>query len=247
MNMHHKLWLPNGEGGKEYLTQLPYYKARRTLGVWQAADGNERKQTEVMKAKALKWSRNVRTGFLSRTDIVFGVKTSLYPSITYGLMATALNRKQANDVFKPIRRHALSPMGYNRNIPAEIVHGPSKYGGMGLQDIYTVQGIEHIKVLLDEMHSNSPTGKLLRILHQEHQLESGRRTTLYHTPYDEISSYLTKSWVTNTLEFVWDTKLQIEGDLPILETWREGDNHLMEAFQRTPGYTISDGDLAAAN
>ena len=247
MDTSHKLWVPDGKGGREYLTQLPYSTARRTLGVWQAVDGNEKKQTAVMKEKARKWSRNVRTGFLSRDDIVFGIKTSLYPSLTYGLMATALTRAQCHEVFKPIRTHALGPMGYNTHMPAEVVHGPVRYGGMGLKDIYTVQGIEHVKALLDEITSNSPTGHLLRIIHQEHQLESGRSSTLYDTPYDEIADFLTPSWVTSTLEFVSEAQIRVEGDLPTLHKWRERDVHLMDAFRETPGHTISTDDLKAAN
>ena len=247
MENGHKLWVPDGKGGKEFLQQIPYYQARRTLGVWQAVDGNEKKQTEVMKEKALKWSRNARTGFLSRDDIVFGIKTSLYPSLTYGLMATALNKAQCHEVFKPIRNNALGPMGYNTHMPTVIVHGPTRYGGMGLRDIYTTQGSEHIKALLDEMTSSSPTGHLLRILHQEHQMESGRSTGLYDTPYEEISDFLTPSWVTSTLEFASHARIRIEGDLPNLHRWREGDVHLMDAFRNTPGHTVSKEDLKAAN
>ena len=137
-NANHRLWVPDGKGGREYLTQLQYHELRQTLGVWQAVDRNEVRQTEVMTKKALQWSRNARTGFLLRNDIVFGVKTSLYLSITFGLMATALDQNQCSEVFKPIQKHALSPMGYNTNMPKIVVHGLTQYRGMGLWDIYTV-------------------------------------------------------------------------------------------------------------
>ena len=100
---------------------------------------------------------------------------------------------------------------------------------------------------MEEMTSQSPTGKLLRILHQEHQLETGRSTTLYDTPYTEIERFLTPSWVTNTLEFVSKAGLRIEGQLPELQRWREEDAHLMDVFRKTPGHTISEDDLVAAN
>ena len=172
----------------------------------------------------MKWSCRARAGFPSRNDIVFGIKTSLYPSLTYGLMATALNSQQAHEVFKLVRKYAMSQMGYNTNMPKEIVHGPNRYGGMGLGDIYTVQGTEHVKVLLDEMSSQSPTRKLLRILHPEHQLECGQSTTLYDMPYAEIEGFLTLPWVTSTLECGWSKTLyktpyeEIEGFLIINES-----------------------------
>ena len=52
-------------GTRQALTQLRPSEARRTLGVWQAIDGNEAKQTEKLKAKALKWSRAVTCSSLT--------------------------------------------------------------------------------------------------------------------------------------------------------------------------------------
>ena len=61
-------------------------------------------QTEKMTEKALKWARNIQSGFLSKDDVAFGITTSLHPAITYREIPTI-------EVFKSIRAHVLSPMG----------------------------------------------------------------------------------------------------------------------------------------
>ena len=246
-NDAHTLSLNTPQEGQRNLTQMGHDEARRTLGVWQAPDGNEEKQTEKMKEKAQKWSTNIRKGFLSREEIAFGVTTSLYPSITFGMMATALTEEQAKDVFKPIRAQALGPMGYNRTMAAVVVHGPKKYGGLGIRDLYSIQGIEHIKILLEEMEGSSPTTSLLKIQHQDHVLEIGRRGFLYGWKYNEVAHLMTDTWVKNTLQFISDSEITVEGDHPELTPWRERDSMLMDDFAEAIGHRITKHDLVKAN
>ena len=113
----------SGASGREELKQLKPNEARRTLGVWQAVDGNETEQTKQMKEKAQTWARAAARSSLTRQDTITGIKTSLYPSITYGLTATTLTKAQAEEVFKPIRKGALRKAGYVESMPATIVHG----------------------------------------------------------------------------------------------------------------------------
>ena len=242
-----KLSIPNARGGRDYLEQLRADESRRTLGVWQAVDGNEDEQTKQMKEKAEKWASNIRHSSLSRDDIAMGIKTSLYPSITFGLMATAITKEQGAEVFKPIRKDALSPLGYNKHIPWQVVHGPTKYGGMEIRDIYSIQGIEHVKILLDEADTQSPTAKLLRILQHDHLLEIGRPRFILDHNFAEVGHMMTSTWYKNTLEFISDSNIKIKGTQDQLEKWREDDEFIMEDFLDTPGYIITKEDMQAAN
>ena len=65
-------------------------------------DGNEKVQTEKLYEKAKVWSRAVSRSLLNRNNAVVGMKTSLYPSITFGLMATTMSKEQGESIFKPI-------------------------------------------------------------------------------------------------------------------------------------------------
>ena len=243
----HKLTVPDGQGGMEELKQLDVAEARRTLGVWQATDGNETKQTEVMKEKSEKWARNVKRSFLSRADIAFGIKTSLYPSLTFGLLATTLTENQAADTFKPIRAHALSNMGYNKHIPKIVVHGPEKYGGIGIKDIYSIQGIEHVKILLEEGGGTSPTSQLLDITIHGHILEIGRSGNLFNMSYEEVGHRMTESWVKNTLKFINQSEIEIETKQHELQLWRQHDQLIMDEIHNTQGHHITQAETEAAN
>ena len=55
-NEEYKLSVLNEHGVREELKHLPVDEARRTLGVWQAADGNEKTQTAKLKEKTNKWA-----------------------------------------------------------------------------------------------------------------------------------------------------------------------------------------------
>ena len=65
-----------------------------------------------------------------------------------------------------------------RQAPAILVHGPEEYGRLGIKDAYLLQGIAHVKALIDEGESNSTTGKLLRNLIEQHIIELGLSTKL---------------------------------------------------------------------
>ena len=76
-------------------------------------------------------------------------------------------------------------------MPATIVHGPAKYGGIGIKDLYTLQGIAHLKVLIDEAGSSTPTGSLLQQVIEGHVLEVGRSESIFKLSYKEIQPELT--------------------------------------------------------
>ena len=229
---HNQLSVYNGSTGRENLTQLRTDEARRTLGVWQAADGNEEEQTSKMTKKAETWARAAIRSSLCRADVVIGIKTSLYPSVTFGMMATTLDEEQCKDVFKPIREHALPKAGYARSLPSTILHGPEEYGGVGLMDVYTIQGIEHVKALVDEGGTDTPTGELLTILATGHTLEIGKTGQFFEQDYDEVEKLMTESWMKNTLQFLHRAELKMETNLPTLQTWRDGDVLLMDVVLR---------------
>ena len=198
-----------------------------------------------MTEKAEEWARAIARSSLTRSDTILGAKTSLYPSITYGLMVTILRQKQSKEIFKPIRKGVLGKTGFAKTMPEEIVHGPETYGGIGLKDIYSLQGIAHIKAFLDEAGTNSPTRRLMDILVEGHTLEVGRQGSIFQYPYNQIKQHLTNSWMKHTLEFTDLYGFKIQGQTPTLRTWREHDSMLMDALERTQGVHISSEEKQA--
>ena len=243
----HKLTVHNTKGPREQLTQLATNEARRTLGVWQAADGNEEKQTTKLVEKTKAWSRAVVRSSLGRLDMSIGIKASLYPSITFGMMATTLSVEQCDRVFAPIRAEALSKSGYVKTIPKVITHAHEAYGGIGMTDLYTYQGIQHLKALIGEGGSTTATGKLLHILLHGHVLEIGTRHKLLEQKYEDVKGLLTTSWLKHTLEFITKNKIQIQHTQDHLQLWREGDSCIMDDIFSHRGTNISTDDITRAN
>ena len=227
MRQEHKLSVKNEHGEREELKHLPTHESRRTLGVWQAADGNEKKQTEKMREKTNKWANSVHKSALSPGDVRMGLQTSLYPSATYGLMATTLSEKQCHEAFVPIRNKVLPKMKICRNAPAALVHGPSEYGGLNIKDFYTLQGIAHIKALIEEGDKQSATGKLMRTLIEYHQLEAGLEESIFKVPYKTIDLCMTNTWIKSTVKFLDETGIELRDPMNALHKWTSDDTYIM--------------------
>ena len=228
MNSESEITCLNSDGQREVLKQIPADEARRTLGVWQAANGQEDTQVEKMKAKANDWANSIYKSNLSKSDIAMGVKTSLYPSITYGLVATALTEKQAGEIFKPIREKVLPKMKICRQAPAIVVHGPEDYGGLEIKDLYILQGIAHIKALIDEGESETTTGKLLRNLIEQHVVEVGLSSEPSDWSYEATHNIITDSWFKNTLEFMEKSDIRLFTGMKTISKWTKQDAFIME-------------------
>ena len=121
-----KLFTRDPFGNRKEIQQIEPTTARRTLGVWQAANGSEDKQVRVLTEKLNTW--RVTTTGISRNEAALAIKTTIGRSIRYPLTATALNYNQAMTVDKMMRKCVLNKMGVVRTAPNEEVFLPKKLG-----------------------------------------------------------------------------------------------------------------------
>lgn len=84
----------NEHGTREELEHLPTNKARRTLWVWQAADDSKKTLTKKLMDHTNDWANSIAKSSLKKSNVQMGIQTLLYPSATYGLMATSLSKDQ---------------------------------------------------------------------------------------------------------------------------------------------------------
>ena len=241
-----RIRVKDSEGQLRVLANPSTTTARRTLGVWQAIDGNEKEQTQKMEDKTKTWVKQINNSSLSRNDVETGVRQSLYPSITYGLGATALNKKQCQRIDTAVRP-TLSKMGYCKYLPRALMYGHKDHGGVGLKDITTSQGAQHIKLWINEAGSGSPTDKLMQLLLESHILEIGFSGNILDWTYDKIEPLMTRSWIKHTLHFLADTELRITGNKEELSLWRENDTMIMEDILGNPGTTYTREEQQAIN
>ncbi len=86
-------------------------------------------------------------------------------------------------------------MGINRHLTLDIVHGPPKYQGVGIPDLWTVQGI--LKLWITLRHGDAPkiTGNQLRASMELHTLEIGLPGQLLRQDYKIYGHLSTLSWL----------------------------------------------------
>jgi hypothetical protein len=121
--------------------RLDVHEAQETLGVYIAMNGNQESQTQELWEKARAWAEKVRSGRFSPAKAWFSIQFCILKSLEYPLMATSLSKAQCNRIMKPIRAAGLPALGINRHLTLEVVHSPKRYQGVGITDLWTIQGI----------------------------------------------------------------------------------------------------------
>ena len=132
-NHNEELWVRNSTGTPEKIDQIEPNIARRTLGVWQAADGQEDTQTKILISKIGKWGKN--TADMTRKESNTAVVSTIGRSIRYPLAATALSSLQCKEVDEALKKNVLGKLGVVRTAPDTVVFSPTKLGGIGLHKI----------------------------------------------------------------------------------------------------------------
>jgi hypothetical protein len=150
-------------------------------------------------------------------------------------MATSLSKKECDSIMKPIRAAALPALGTNRHLTMTLVHGPQKYQGLGIPDLWTVQGI--LKLWLALRHGDAPTitGNQLRASMELHTIEIGLPGQLMEQDFKIYGQLATLSWLKHLWEFCDDSNIQLRSTTPKLILAREYDSFLMSKFA-TFGY-----------
>lgn len=216
--------------GRVELERLEVNAARETLGVFIAMNGNQLAQTTALWEKAVIWAEKVRSGKFSHADAWFSLQFCMMKSLEYPLMATSLSKAQCDKIMKPIRAAALPALGINRHLTLTVVHAPKRYLGVGIPDLWTLQGI--LKLWLALNHGDAPTitGHQLRASMELHTIEIGLPGNLLQQDFQIYGHLSTDSWLTHLWEFGASSNLQLQSTTPKLTLAREEDSFLMSKF-----------------
>jgi hypothetical protein len=119
-------------------------------------------------------------------------------------------------------------MGYNRNMPREVVFGHRLHQGLGFRHLFDIQGIDGVIALIQELNSHSSTNDILQATIQTIQLEAGISKSIFEDTTPLV--YVPWSWLMSIRDFLHHLNAEIRG-IPITMTphYRENDQHIMEA------------------
>jgi hypothetical protein len=211
---------------------LNIHEARETLGVFIAMNGNQTTQTQELWEKAVLWAELVCSGRFTHAEAWFSLQYCIMKSLEYPLMATSLSKVQCNKIMKPIRSAALPALGLNHHLPLDVVHGPQRYQGVGIPDLWTVQGI--LKLWLALQHGDAPTitGHQLRASMELHTIELGLPGQMLQQDFKIFGHLATTSWLRHLWEFCDNSNIQLTSTTPKLTLARTGGEFLMTQFAK---------------
>ena len=75
---------------RQIIKQLKTTEAYETLGVWLAADSNHTKELEILKGFAKEWVDHIQVSFLSKSEAVRAMSTTIIKKLEYPLLAMNL-------------------------------------------------------------------------------------------------------------------------------------------------------------
>jgi ribonuclease HI len=164
----------------------------------------------------------------------------------YSLTTTAIHQLDMEKIQQQATAAFLSTMGFNRNMPREVVFGHKTHQGLGLRHLFDMQGIDGTIALIQELNSNSATTEILMATIQTIQLKAGISKNIFEgtTPLAHVSW----SWLMSVRDFLHHMKAEIRG-IPIVITpqYRANDKHIMEiAINSCHRYTMKDLQLIQA-
>jgi hypothetical protein len=104
-----------------------------------------------------------------------------------------------------------------------VVYAPLKYQGLAVPNLYVETGIQHVTLLLQETHANSPTGRLLRMSIEATKVEVGIGGSLFAQSFTRYGSLAMDSWVKHTWRFLSEYEITISDQVGDLRLRRQGD------------------------
>ena len=103
---------------------------------------------------------------LSKEAARVGYRSMVSPKLEFPLTVTQFTQAECDRISSPVRREFLSKMGYNPNMPMEVVYGPNELFGLGMHDLYIEQGIKQVSTLIGHIRQASDTGNTMSIEQQ---------------------------------------------------------------------------------
>jgi len=201
--------------GIEYIRTEDPSKARRMLGVYVAPDGNSKKQFQVLRTKSEVWSKRVRSQHLNGYETLMAYNQGIMKSLEYPVGSSHLTKNQCEKIQSPALKICLQKNGIASTISRRYIFGPTRYGCLGLQELYTELGTQKVEMLIGHARKNDNTNKILRISLGCLQQEVGITRSVLQCAYDTFSGWATHSW----MKQLWQFLSTIGGTIRHIETW----------------------------
>jgi len=226
------LQVRDSTGALQTLKRLAPHKAERTLGVRLAPDGNNKAELVHLRDLATKWANRMRTGHLPRHLVWQSLQTTILKSLSYPLSATStLTENQCYLILKPVLAEGLSRSGIVRSFPRDVVHGPVRFGGLGITNLFCEQKLTQIELLLKfSTHPTHLTSQVCQLSMEQFKMEVGIEASILSLPFAVYKHLVTPCLLTSMWSFLSNDDMRIEDSVTEIPLLHEQDVFLMNAF-----------------
>jgi hypothetical protein len=76
------------------------------------------------------------------------------PMAKYPYPTSSLSKLQLHKIKQPVIKSVLSQLGFNPHMPRSVIDASTRYGGIGLMDLYVEQGCGQVSMLLSHLRYN---------------------------------------------------------------------------------------------
>lgn len=155
----------------------------------------------------------MRTGKISQSETWLAITSTIWRTLSYPLPATNLTKQQCEAIMYPILKYGLPAMGICRHFPRKLVFAPTKYMGLGMQHLYTVQEISRLRDIIDHTYKLTTTGNLYKTTLELLILELGMGTNLLQIPFNLTGHIATDSLIKSSWEFLYNNNFQLKHNI----------------------------------
>ena len=116
-------------------------------------------------------------------------------AVEYPLAALTLLEEECNQIMAPIKKATLAKTSINRNYPKVLLYRQKQEGGLGMYDLFLIQGITHVQKFHQYHGTGSITDKLNTVSLEICILEIRIGRNIFELDYYTFSGLATNSWV----------------------------------------------------
>ena len=164
-----------------------------------------------------KWALKIANSHINPYEAYTAFELVLLPALVYPIGAIPITEEQCQYILGPALKALLPKLGFSATMARDLVHSPSRYGGPGLINLYTLAGTARINMFVGHLRKGVSTADILKISLGCCQQELGIGNNFLMKSYSKYGWILQHSW----LKELWVFLDKIGGTIEIMNDWTQ--------------------------
>ena len=155
-----------------------------------------------IKEKSEKWRNSISNQYMNRHESRLFYHSFYLPSLRYNLTIGTFTHEQLDPIQQSILQILLPRLGFNKNMPKEVVYGPTRAGGIGFVPLFVEQSTQKTKEILQAYRNNTPLQQIMHTTFQWAQRVAGTSQSIFMIPGLSIPSLNNEKWITSLRDYL---------------------------------------------